>query len=75
MITEPLADKQRRPLQDVQTLYIGDGELAARVVGFDPGTGAKSTHFAMRRELSELTHHDGSYRLSVGSKRNNHGVK
>jgi hypothetical protein len=51
MITEPSTERQRTPLQDFETLYIGGGE-PARVrrafVGYD---GAKSRLCAIAKEV------------------------
>jgi hypothetical protein len=51
MITEPSADGQRTPLQDIETLYIGDAEPAVvrrASVGYD---GAKSRLCAIAKEV------------------------
>jgi hypothetical protein len=51
MITEPPADGQRTPLQDIETLYIGDAEPAVvrrAFVGYD---GAKSRLCAIAKEV------------------------
>jgi hypothetical protein len=52
MITEPLTDKQRTPLQEFETLYIGGAEPARRspgpFVGYD---GAKSRLCAIAKRV------------------------
>jgi hypothetical protein len=51
MITEPPADGQRTPLQDIETLYIGDAEptVVRRVrIGHD---GAKSRLCAIAKKV------------------------
>jgi hypothetical protein len=60
MITEPPADGQRTPLQDIETLYIGDAEPAVvrRVhVGL---MGPNQDYARLRRKFND---HDGSYVL------------
>jgi hypothetical protein len=51
MITEPPTDGQRTPLQDFETLYIGEAEPAVvrrAFVGYD---GAKSRLCAIAKEV------------------------
>jgi hypothetical protein len=68
VITEPPAEGQRTPLQDIETLYIGGAEPAVvrRVRVGQRGqikTGAKSRLCAIAKEIID---HDGSYVLGSG---------
>ena len=66
MVTEPLTDGLRTPLQDLQTLYIGGAELAVvrrACVGYiRPG------QFSLCAVAKEVNDHDGAYHPGVGSK-------
>ena len=65
MVTEPLTDGLRTPLQDVETLYIGGAELAVvrrAYVGYTTGP------IQFMRDAEEANDHDGAYHPGVGSK-------
>ena len=73
MITEPLTDKQRTPLQEFETLYIGGAELT--VVRRAPRRLRRGQIKTMRDCEGKFIDQDDSYRLGDGSSGNKHEVE
>ena len=72
MITEPPTDKQRTPLQEFETLYIGGAEPAVVRRAPSAMTGPNQDYARLQGKFND---HDGSYRLGDGSNGNKHEVE
>jgi hypothetical protein len=57
MVTEPATDGQRTPLQEFETLYIGEREPAVVRRAFVAITGPNQDYARLRRKFND---HDGS---------------